>query len=124
MRNLDDHPCALPTGVLIVAGREFQLSLITGMFNTGVSDLGVALVPGQVDPHYVLIQSADPAYPGPNAVIADLSRNGYWLPNNASSCWIAPTMDESFPDLGTPRGANTSTGSHSTSPDSIRARRS
>ena len=42
---------------------------IPGLFNTGVNDSGVVLANSSVDPHYRLFQSADPASPGPNAIV-------------------------------------------------------
>lgn len=42
---------------------------IPGLFNTGVGADTVPLAEGAVDPHYTLIQSADPAYPGPDAIV-------------------------------------------------------
>jgi uncharacterized repeat protein (TIGR01451 family) len=62
------------------------------LFNTG------ATAEGSVDPHYTLIQSADPAFPGPNAFVAlttGYPLPGPWIPNNATSKWIAPQADQS-----------------------------
>jgi hypothetical protein len=50
---------------------------IPGLFNTGVNDAGTPLAGGSVDPHYSLIQSADPAYPGPDAIVAEPIRTPF-----------------------------------------------
>ncbi len=80
---------------------------VPGLFDTGVDGAGAALAGGSVDPHYVLVTSADPAFPGPSAIVASLIANGYWVPNTSSSKWIAPTTDESYPALGTKHPAGT-----------------
>lgn len=74
---------------------------VPGLFDTGVDGAGAALPGGSVDPHYVLVTSADPAFPGPNAIVPSLIANGFWVPNAATSKWIAPANDESYPALGT-----------------------
>lgn len=74
---------------------------IPGLFNTGVDNNGAALGGGMIDPHYALIESADPAYPGPNAVVASVIPSGFWLPNSGLSMWISPAADENYPDYGT-----------------------
>lgn len=74
---------------------------IPGLFNTGVDGSGAVLPGGSVDPHYALIASADPAYPGPSAIVASVIPAGYWRPNGAASMWIAPAADENWPALGT-----------------------
>ncbi|MCL2776638.1 MAG: hypothetical protein FWD73_01450 [Polyangiaceae bacterium] len=62
---------------------------ITGLFPTGVNDLGVPLANGAVDPHYTL-SSPDPTCAGPNAVVVNLSTVSVaWVANTASSKWIS-----------------------------------
>lgn len=82
---------------------------VPGLFNTGVNDSGVVLVGGAVDPHYTLITSADPAYPGPNAIVTAVTAGGYWVANNSVSKWTAPAADENYPALGTAHPAGTYT---------------
>lgn len=59
------------------------------LFNTGVDDSGHILFGGTIDPHWQLVQSDDPAFPGPNA-FAVTSPVAAWLPNGPNSDWIAP----------------------------------
>lgn len=69
---------------------------VPGVFNTGVDDAGVSLASGTIDPHYKLIQSADTAFPGPNALV--LNDSGFpippWLANDEASKWIAPQANQ------------------------------
>lgn len=67
------------------------------LFNTGVDDYGVVLPGALVDPHYQLISSADPAFPGPNA----MTHLNQWpvggtayMPNGPRSGWIGPRVNE------------------------------
>jgi len=70
---------------------------ITELFNTSVDDTGAVLPGGLVDPHYQLISSADPAFPGPNAM-THLNQwpvgGGVYLPNGPLSGWIGPRVNE------------------------------
>jgi len=75
---------------------------IPGLFNTGVDGSGASLPGGSVDPHYALIASADPSYPGPSAIVTSVIPAAYWIANSATSKWIAPAADENYPSLGTP----------------------
>ena len=74
---------------------------VPGLFNTGVDDSGVSLASGSVDPHWTLVASADPAFPGPNALV--LNDVGFpippWLANDERSKWIAPQADQSAGNL-------------------------
>ncbi len=90
----------LAAGAIVSASA--QAAPVPGLFNTGVDNSGVTLAAGAVDPHYTLIVSPDPAYPGPNAVVAFPIANGFWLANNATSQWIAPAMPQGYPSGGTP----------------------
>jgi hypothetical protein len=67
------------------------------VFNTGVDSNGVPLAGGSVDPHYTLIQSAEPTLPGPNAIVVTNIAAGYWLANSDTSKWIAPSANQSYP---------------------------
>ncbi len=58
-------------------------------FNTGLSPSGTLLSGGEVDPHWQLVQSDDPAYPGPAAVVVG-SPPGSYLANGPHSMWLAP----------------------------------
>jgi hypothetical protein len=96
-------PLLALAGTLVAGG--VPAASIPGLFNTGLDAQGVALAPGAVDPHYALVQSSDPSYPGPNAVASDISANGYWIANTASSRWISPAMAQGYPSGGTPHPA-------------------
>lgn len=86
-----------------------QAAPLPGLFDTGVDGSGALLAAGQVDPHYVLIASADPSYPGPAAIVADPIASPYWVANSAQSQWIAPAMPQGYPTGGTPHPAGTYT---------------
>lgn len=68
---------------------------IPGLVATGMSPTGQPLPGGSPDPHWRLIESADPTSPGPSAFVVS---DGYpippWLANNASSKWIAPRANQ------------------------------
>ena len=72
-------------------------------FGTGVAPDGTLLSAPAVDPHYILSVSADPNFPGPNAMVVS---NVWpvalaWLPDGPNSAWIAPQADQSgtsYPD--------------------------
>ncbi len=64
---------------------------IPKLFNTGVDDTGALLGASAVDPHYQLIDSADPAYPGPDAFTLEPGFPvGPWIAEGPASRWIAP----------------------------------
>ena len=67
---------------------------ITGLYTTGVDNLGVPLAGGAVDPHYKLIASDDANFPGPNAIVVSAPLPGIWTPNIATAKWIAPRADQ------------------------------
>ncbi len=92
----------LVVGLLLFVASVARPASIPGFFNTGVDAGGVSLTTGAVDPHFKLIASADPAYPGPDAVACSPIPSAYWYANNAISRWIAPATDENYPALGTP----------------------
>ncbi len=76
-----------------VVGQMVSLPL----FNTGVAADKSLLVGGQTDPHYTLLESADLAFPGPEAVVASQIADGYWVANGPSSKWIAPQANRPYP---------------------------
>ncbi len=67
------------------------------IFNTGVDDFGSLLPDGAIDPHYTLVSSPDPGFPGPNAFVAQQGGWvwGYWVPDSATSKWISPATNPS-----------------------------
>jgi hypothetical protein len=77
------------------------LELVPGLFNTGVGGDAISLPSGSVDPHWTIVQSADPNFPGPNAEV--LNDSGFpippWLANDEISKWIAPRADQSTGNL-------------------------
>jgi hypothetical protein len=77
------------------AASGLSAQVVPGLFNTGVDDAGQLLNNGAVDPHYTLVQSSDPSFPGPNALVP-LSTDGFWYGLTVGSRWIAPAADESF----------------------------
>jgi RHS repeat-associated protein len=86
---------AVTTGMEVATlSNGFAVNALTTLpillFNTGVSGNSVPLIPGAVDPHYQLIQSADTSFPGPAAYVADQSLIPPWLPNGPNSAWISP----------------------------------
>jgi len=68
---------------------------IPGLYNTGVDDNAQFLLDGVVDPHYKLIQSNDPAYPGPNTYATVMAP--FWAFFNVNSRWVAPAANEDWP---------------------------
>jgi hypothetical protein len=80
---------------------------IPGIFGTGVDANGALLADGATDPHYILAVSADPAYPGPDAITVinawPIAPAGPWVANGPSSRWIAPQADQSGA-VGNPPG--------------------
>ena len=73
-----------------------DLVSIPGLYSTGVDDLGNLLPDGAVDPHYQIISSSDPRYPGPESRVVlseGFPMDCCWLQNNNRSKWIAPQTD-------------------------------
>jgi hypothetical protein len=69
---------------------------ISSLYSTGVSDSGVPLTGGVVDPHWQLISSPDPDYPGPQLTVISNAApplSGGYVANTLSSRWIAPRPD-------------------------------
>ena len=81
---------------------------LPGFFGTGVDANHQAIAEGLTDPHYILSVSADPAYPGPNAVVVSnawpVAPAGPWLANGPRSSWIAPQPDQN--QIANPASAN------------------
>ena len=73
---------------LVVVGLPF-----TDLFNTGVDNSHALLPANAVDPHYQMIQSADAAYPGPDALVLldqypiDAT---HYMSNGPASKWLTP----------------------------------
>lgn len=67
------------------------------MFNTGVTSTRTLAAGGSVDPHYALIQSAEATLPGPDAIVVSQIATGFWLGDNGTSQWIAPSEDQRYP---------------------------
>jgi autotransporter-associated beta strand protein len=63
--------------------------VVAEIFSTGLSDSRAPLLGGSIDPHWQLIQSGDPAYPGPSAFV-DSAVPASYLANTTNSQWIAP----------------------------------
>jgi hypothetical protein len=59
-----------------------------GVFNTGLGADGAPLELGQADPHYVLLESGDPAFPPLTAYAAAGAPIPPWLLNDEDSQWI------------------------------------
>jgi autotransporter-associated beta strand protein len=62
---------------------------VSGLFNTGVTATGALLPGGSIDPNWQLIQSADPTYTGPNAIV-DSTIPATYISDGPNSQWIAP----------------------------------
>jgi hypothetical protein len=74
--------------------------------NSGADDTGAPLATYAVDPHFTLISSADPRFPGPLTEVVDDTlfpiATGNWIAS-ATSKWIAPQGNQDYlisPDYG------------------------
>lgn len=88
------------TALLVVtAVFQAQAAPIPRLYNTGVDDNGAPLPNATADPHYRLIESADPAYPGPDTFTLEggwpVAPAGPWIAESAVSRWIAPWARQS-----------------------------
>ena len=72
--------------VCIFGTSQVATAAITGLYNTGVDNLGIPLADGTVDPHYTL--AAVPS--GANVALAISGPPG-WVVPGAGSKWIGPT---------------------------------
>lgn len=90
---------------LCVGAAQVHADSIT-LFNTGIAADGSLAAGGSVDLHYTLISSADPSFPGPNAIVADPIAIGSWVANGPSSQWISPSANQLCcpPGSGNPVG--------------------
>ncbi|MBS1494159.1 MAG: hypothetical protein JST55_11640 [Bacteroidetes bacterium] len=83
--------------IFISTARESysQSSFVPGLYNTGMDDFNNLLADGETDSHYLLIESADMNYPGPDAkvILSNEFPMGNWYPNGDKSKWIAPRTD-------------------------------
>ncbi len=61
------------------------------IFNTGLDNLGALLPQGSIDPHYALLISADPAFPGPSTIVSSIPP--VYVPNSSISQWISLDAD-------------------------------
>ena len=69
---------------------------IPGLYNTGIGDGGSPLPATATDPHYQLVDSADPSNTGPDTfVLPDGFPIPPWIANTSTSQWIAPDADQS-----------------------------
>ena len=59
------------------------------IFNTGVAAPGIPAALASVDTHWQMVQSDDPAYPGPAAIVIS-TVPAAWLANTTNSQWIGP----------------------------------
>ncbi len=80
---------------LVFSGTTLLALPIPGLFNTGVSTNNTLLLAGAIDPHYQIIASDDPGFPGPNAFTLSA---GFpvppWIAEGPDSRWIAPRAQQ------------------------------
>lgn len=77
---------ALGMAFLLCAASAWAVPIT--IFNTGLDNLGALLPRGSIDPHYALLISADPAFPGPSTIVSSIPPA--YVPNSSSSQWISP----------------------------------
>ena len=63
---------------------------VPSIFSTGLDADGAVISPGQPDPHYQLIQSAQSTPPPPAIAATVIQNHPAWLANDTSSSWIGP----------------------------------
>jgi len=73
------------------------------LFGTGIDDLGTPLAAGATDPHYTLVASDDPAFPGPEAFAVGTALPAGWIATAGGAQWITPQTDPL--DNGSPLGS-------------------
>jgi hypothetical protein len=91
---------AVALALLTVSAGQVTATPIPGLFNTGVDGTGTPLAAGAIDPHYTLVASDDPAFPGPHALVVTPPLPGTWTGNTATSQWISPNSIQSAPGVG------------------------
>jgi hypothetical protein len=74
-----------------------RADVITSLYSTGVDSSGNNLAAGANDPHYTLVTSSDPSFPGPNIQVVNPNEYPFppfagWHPNltGPNAQWIAP----------------------------------
>ena len=82
---------------LLIMGISSWAEPIPGLFNTGVNNNDNLLLQGSEDPHWTLVSSADPSFPGPQAfvVLDNVFPIPPWVANGPDSKWIAPQANQS-----------------------------
>ncbi|HME43739.1 MAG TPA: hypothetical protein VKF36_11680 [Syntrophorhabdales bacterium] len=100
---------------------QAEAAPIPGLYDTGVNSSNALLSAGATDPHYMLTQSVDPSFPGPNAIVVGpatagnptagypFTPNGPWMDNASNSQWIAP---QEYVYTGVPTGNGMSAGAY------------
>ena len=84
--------------VLLAAGADRASAVpISNLYNTGVDNSNVDLAAGAIDPHYKLVASDDPSFPGPNALVTKPPLPGTWIGNSSTSQWISPNAQQAQP---------------------------
>ncbi|MDG2123008.1 MAG: immunoglobulin domain-containing protein [Verrucomicrobiales bacterium] len=84
------------SSLLLLASAPLALAApIPGLFNTGVDNDANILPPNTLDPHYTIIESPDPTFPGPDIFTSSSIPSPPWLiegPGSANpdSRWITP----------------------------------
>lgn len=90
VNSIDSEPAALCIGARRIPGV---------VFGTGVSQDGIPADNGSIDLHYILAQSDDPAFQGPDAIVVnDIGfpiGTGPWVSSGPKSKWIAAQADQS-----------------------------
>ena len=82
-------------GILLLAAiSSTALGVPIIVYNTGTTTGGSLASAGIPDPHYTLISSSNPSYPGPADIQFDLP-GGYPQQNNSIAQWIGPVADSS-----------------------------
>jgi len=90
MSRLPFRRSALLAGVVLAAA-ELAAAPIPKLYSTGVKDDGSLLGNAEKDPHYILVESADEAFPGPDLfTLVPGFPVGPWMAEGPSSRWIAP----------------------------------
>jgi hypothetical protein len=88
---------------LAVATRvDAVLMTVPGLFNTGVDASGNPLPAGTIDPHYTLIASDDPLFPGPSAFVTLPVLPATWTSDTSTGKWISPNPVQSPQDVSGP----------------------
>lgn len=80
-------------GVIVVAYSLLNVygAAIPGLFNTGLNNEGALLGAEELDPHWKLLESADPEFTGPDLfTLTPGFPVGPWIAEGPNSRWIAP----------------------------------